>query len=131
MKGIVGGIRGHLWIWMSVLSISVTSWGLLPKASSIDVLNTETAGPGVNTLNGALGLSKLLLSLPGRAGLDVNLVLHYNSKVWFKSGAYIPSSYWILDQVNTYYAICNPGNDNFCSILGTPYLFLDISVASN
>ncbi|MGI8733744.1 MAG: S8 family peptidase, partial [Pyrinomonadaceae bacterium] len=52
----------------------------------------EIGNPGVNGVD--LGSRNFnwslpLLSLPGRAGMDLNLTLYYNSLVWTKDGSYI------------------------------------------
>jgi RHS repeat-associated protein len=52
----------------------------------------ETGNPGVGGVD--LGSRNFnwslpLLSLPGRAGMDLNLTLYYNSLVWTKDGSYI------------------------------------------
>lgn len=49
----------------------------------------ETGGPGVDLGSRNFNWSTPLLNLPGRAGLDVNLSLVYNSLVWTKQGASI------------------------------------------
>ncbi len=49
----------------------------------------ETGRPGVNLGSQNFNWSVPVLSLPGRAGLDLNLTLTYNSLVWTKDGSYI------------------------------------------
>ena len=49
----------------------------------------ETGRPGVNLGSRNFNWSQPLVSLPGRAGLDLNLTLTYNSLVWTKDGSYI------------------------------------------
>ena len=47
----------------------------------------ETGDPGVDLGSRNFNWSLPLVSLPGRAGLDVNLTLFYNSLVWTKDGS--------------------------------------------
>lgn len=49
----------------------------------------ETGHPGVNLGSRNFNWSASLLNLNGRAGLDLNLTLFYNSLVWTKDGSYI------------------------------------------
>src|SRR5215213_8832696 len=49
----------------------------------------ETGQDGVDLGSRNFNWSVPLISLPGRAGLDVNLTLSYNSLVWTKDGSYI------------------------------------------
>lgn len=49
----------------------------------------ETGQPGVDLGSTNFNWSLPILSLPGRAGLDVNLTLYYNSLVWTKDGSYM------------------------------------------
>ncbi len=49
----------------------------------------ETGAVGVDLGSRNFNWSTNLLSLPGRAGLDLNLNLTYNSLVWTKDGSYI------------------------------------------
>ena len=49
----------------------------------------ETGEDGVDLGSRNFNWSVPLLSLPGRAGLDVNLTLSYNSLVWTKDGSYM------------------------------------------
>jgi RHS repeat-associated protein len=49
----------------------------------------ETGEEGVDLGSRNFNWSLPLLSLPGRAGLDVNLALYYNSLVWTKDGSFI------------------------------------------
>jgi RHS repeat-associated protein len=49
----------------------------------------ETGEPGVDLGSRNFNWSLPLLSLPGRAGLDLNLTLSYNSLVWTKDGSYM------------------------------------------
>ncbi len=49
----------------------------------------ETGQPSVDLGSGNFNWSLPILSLPGRAGLDLNLTLSYNSLVWTRDGAYI------------------------------------------
>ncbi|HYR74761.1 MAG TPA: S8 family serine peptidase [Pyrinomonadaceae bacterium] len=49
----------------------------------------ETGHPGVDLGSRNFNWSAPLLSLNGRAGLDLNLTLFYNSLVWTKDGSYI------------------------------------------
>ena len=49
----------------------------------------ETGEAGVDLGSRNFNWSLPLLSLPGRAGLDVNLTLFYNSLVWTKDGSFI------------------------------------------
>ncbi len=49
----------------------------------------ETGQPGVNLGSRNFNWSSPVVSLPGRAGLDLNLTLYYNSLVWTKDGSYI------------------------------------------
>ena len=49
----------------------------------------ETGRPGVNLGSQNFNWSLPLLSLPGRAGLDLELSLTYNSLVWTKDGSFI------------------------------------------
>jgi len=65
-----------------------------PQASScqpisrLDPLNA-TGGGGENPLSQNFNWSLPLVNLPGRAGMDLNLALSYNSLVWTKTGTYI------------------------------------------
>lgn len=56
-------------------------------ARSIPLNETGEAGEDLGSQNFNWGLP--LLSLPGRAGLDVSLTLFYNSLVWTKDGGFI------------------------------------------
>src|SRR6185503_19928943 len=62
-----------------------------PQASScqsiarLDPLNA-TGGGGENPLSQNFNWSVPLVDLPGRAGMDLNLSLSYNSRVWTRSG---------------------------------------------
>jgi YD repeat-containing protein len=49
----------------------------------------ETGQAGVNLGSRNFNWSLPVLSLPGRAGLDLNLTLSYNSLVWTKDGSYM------------------------------------------
>ncbi|HJP94768.1 MAG TPA: S8 family serine peptidase [Pyrinomonadaceae bacterium] len=49
----------------------------------------ETGQPGVDLGSRNFNWSLPILSLPGRAGLDLNLTLSYNSLVWTKDGSYM------------------------------------------
>ncbi|HKY45819.1 MAG TPA: hypothetical protein VJM50_22195, partial [Pyrinomonadaceae bacterium] len=49
----------------------------------------ETGESGVDLGSGNFNWGLPLLSLPGRAGLDLSLTLHYNSLVWTKDGSNI------------------------------------------
>ncbi len=49
----------------------------------------ETGQPGVDLGSQNVNWSLPLVSLPGRAGLDLNLTLTYNSLVWTKDGSFI------------------------------------------
>jgi RHS repeat-associated protein len=49
----------------------------------------ETGQPGVDLGSQNLNWGLPLVSLPGRAGLDLNLTLTYNSLVWTKDGSFI------------------------------------------
>lgn len=49
----------------------------------------ETGQPGVDLGSQNVNWSLPLVSLPGRAGLDLNLTLTYNSLVWTKEGSFI------------------------------------------
>ena len=49
----------------------------------------ETGQPGVDLGSQNFNWSLPLVSLPGRAGLDLNLTLTYNSLVWTKDGSYM------------------------------------------
>lgn len=49
----------------------------------------DTGEPGVDLGSRNFNWSAALLSLPGRAGLDLNLSLSYNSLVWTKDGTFI------------------------------------------
>lgn len=54
----------------------------------LDPMN-QTGGSGENPLSRNFNWTLPLVSLPGRAGMDLNLSLSYNSLVWIKSGSYI------------------------------------------
>ena len=65
-----------------------TSSGPIDSDSStarLDPLN-ETGGGGENPLSRNFNWNLPLLSLPGRAGMDLGLTLSYNSLVWTRSG---------------------------------------------
>jgi len=49
----------------------------------------QTGQRGVNLGSRNFNWSLPLLSLPGRAGLDLNLALHYNSLVWTRDGSFM------------------------------------------
>jgi RHS repeat-associated protein len=49
----------------------------------------ETGQPGVDLGSQNVNWSLPLVSLPGRAGLDLNIALTYNSLVWTKDGSFI------------------------------------------
>jgi len=49
----------------------------------------DTGEPGVDLGSRNFNWSVPLLSLPGRAGLDLNLTLSYNSLVWTRDGSFI------------------------------------------
>ena len=65
-----------------------------PQASScqgisrLDPLNA-TGGGGENPLSQNFNWNLPLVSLPGRAGLDLNIALSYNSLVWTRTDTYI------------------------------------------
>lgn len=52
-------------------------------------LQNETGQAGVDLGSRNFNWSLPLLGLPGRAGLDLNLALYYNSLVWTKDGSFI------------------------------------------
>jgi hypothetical protein len=54
----------------------------------LDPLN-QTGGSGENPLSRNLNWTLPLVSLPGRAGMDLSLSLSYNSLVWTKTGNHI------------------------------------------
>lgn len=54
----------------------------------LDPIN-RVGEPGEDLLSGNYNWHLPLISLPGRAGLDLNLGLTYNSLVWTKAGGYI------------------------------------------
>jgi YD repeat-containing protein len=54
----------------------------------LDPVN-QTGGEGEDPLSRNFNWNVPILSLPGRAGLDLGLSLAYNSLVWTKSGSYI------------------------------------------
>lgn len=54
----------------------------------LDPMN-QTGGSGENPLSRNFNWRLPLVSLPGRAGMDLNLSLSYNSLVWTRSGGYI------------------------------------------
>ena len=58
------------------------------STAGLDPLNT-TGGSGENPLSQNFNWTLPLVSLPGRAGMDLNLSLSYNSLVWTKSGGII------------------------------------------
>jgi len=49
----------------------------------------ETGGEGENSLSRNFSWTLPLVNLPGRAGMDLNLTLTYNSLVWTRSGDFI------------------------------------------
>ncbi len=49
----------------------------------------ETGAPGVDLGSRNFNWATPLLGLPGRAGLDLNLALYYNSLVWTKDGSFM------------------------------------------
>ncbi|HZW05825.1 MAG TPA: fibronectin type III domain-containing protein, partial [Phycisphaerales bacterium] len=51
--------------------------------------NNRTGAGGVDLYSGNFNWSLPVLSLPGRAGLDLGLSLTYNSRVWTRSGDYM------------------------------------------
>lgn len=51
--------------------------------------SNETGQQGVDLGSRNFNWSKPLLSLPGRAGVDLNLTLFYNSLVWTKDGSFM------------------------------------------
>ncbi len=53
------------------------------------MLSNETGQEGVDLGSRNFNWSLPLVSLPGRAGLDLNLTLTYNSLVWTKDGSYM------------------------------------------
>lgn len=56
------------------------------STARLDPMN-QTGGGGENPLSRNFNWSLPLLSLPGRAGMDLNLTLSYNSLVWTKIGS--------------------------------------------
>jgi YD repeat-containing protein len=80
----------------SGLLVSTTSAVTIGSSSDarIDPLN-GTGGGGENPLSQNFNWNVPLVNLPGRAGLDLNLALSYNSLVWTKAGNYI-----LFDQDN-------------------------------
>src|SRR3954467_7822570 len=48
---------------------------------------TKKGSSGITTGSQSYSYAIPVLSLPGRNGLDVNLTLYYNSRVWTKSSA--------------------------------------------
>lgn len=72
-----------------LLSSATTSVSVNGAAEArLDPLN-ETGGGGENPLSRNFNWTLPLVSLPGRAGLDLNLSLAYNSLVWAKNGSTI------------------------------------------
>jgi YD repeat-containing protein len=57
-------------------------------SARLDASN-RTGGGGVDLVSRNFNWSLPLVSLPGRAGLDLGLSLSYNSLVWTKSGSYM------------------------------------------
>ena len=51
--------------------------------------NTPGSAPASGAGNGNFQLAAPVVSLPGRAGLDVNLALVYNSRLWSKAGSWM------------------------------------------
>jgi YD repeat-containing protein len=94
---------------------SSTSAGPLDSDSSsarLDPLN-DTGGGRENPLSRNFNWNLPLVSLPGRAGLDLNLTLSYNSLVWTKSN----SSIWF----NTDNGFPGPGFRVGFPVLQQPY----------
>jgi hypothetical protein len=70
---------------------SSTSSGPMDSDSStarLDPMN-DTGGGGENPLSRNFNWTLPLVSLPGRAGLDLSLALSYNSLVWTKNSSFI------------------------------------------
>lgn len=70
----------------------VNASGLLAydfASARLTASNRTGAGGGVDPLSRNFNWSLPVLSLPGRAGLDLGLTLAYNSLVWTKSGGYV------------------------------------------
>src|ERR1041385_7745648 len=70
----------------SSATASVTVSGA--SEARLDALN-QTGGADENPLSRNFNWKQPLLSLPGRAGLDLGLTLAYNSLVWTKTSSYI------------------------------------------
>lgn len=67
------------------------AWNGTNWATADDPVNqvgsTSGAAPADGASNGNFQISASVISLPGRAGLDVNLALNYNARLWSKSGS--------------------------------------------
>lgn len=75
----------------ATLSASITTTGS-PSSNAISLISSQTeprnqSGRGMLTRDASWSVP--LLSLPGRAGLNLGLVLSYSSMVWTRSGPYI------------------------------------------
>ncbi len=66
------------------ISVYAVNYGL----ERLDPIN-RIGEPGEDLLSGNYNWNLPLVSLPGRAGLDLNLGLAYNSLVWTKAGSFI------------------------------------------
>ena len=70
--------------------VEVEAWAPPPASPNarLDPRN-RTGGVGEDPLSRNFNWSLPLLSLPGRAGMDLGLTLSYNSLVWTKTGSFI------------------------------------------
>src|SRR5215470_5372849 len=84
-------MRRFPWLPLSLLLLNAYAATAQSTPAQVTASNDTGIKPfqtyaGVNEdiglSNGNLGLSILLLSLPGRDGLDLNLAMRYNSKQW-------------------------------------------------
>lgn len=75
----------------STSGVGVTGSGISAYdfgSARLDPANRTGAG-GMDLYSGNFNWSLPLVSLPGRAGLDLGLALSYNSLIWTKSGNYV------------------------------------------
>jgi YD repeat-containing protein len=73
----------------TMTSLTKSTIKVVDFASALIDPANRTGGSGVDLRSGNYNWNLPLLSLPGRAGLDLGLALSCNSRVWTKSGAYV------------------------------------------
>ncbi len=83
LQNVTGGLPLTAANTISVVTVNHTSSGCR-EVARVDPAN-RTGEPGEDPYSGNYNWVRGLVTLPGRAGLDLNLALAYNSRVWTRS----------------------------------------------